>query len=146
MSFTYSVPSPIALVRLMVGDTTDTAQSPAIFSDEEINMVLAINSSQAIIIGLSGYSPAVPVTQTYSYGRTAATLLNSTGAVRARSLLKKVLDVEMDVGTATKALKDLGQQYIDQEVSSGYFAVAEVDVNQFWARERLGAMLLRQQT
>ncbi len=129
----------------MVGDTVNTVADPAIFSDEEINMVLAINSSQNIIVGLSGYSPAVPVVQTYSYGRTAATLLNSTGAVRARSLVKKVLDVEVDPRAATKALNDLGQSYIDQEISAGYFAVAEVDVNQFWCRERLNAMLLRQQ-
>lgn len=129
----------------MVGDTVNTASNPAIFSDEEINMVLAINSSQNIIVGLSGYTPAVPVTQIYSYGRTAATLLNSTGAVRARSLVKKVLDVEVDTKSSVSMLKDLGQQYIDQEISAGYFAVAEMDVNQFWCRERLNAMLLRQQ-
>lgn len=147
MSFTYSwSTSPlIAQVRLMVGDTVDDPPTqPAIFQDDEIMGVLQVNSSQNIIVGLSGYSPAVPVAQVYSFGRTAAMLLQGLGATRARSLLRKVLDVEVDPRAATAALKDLGQSYIDQEVSNGYFAVAEMGINQFWFRERLQAQLLRQ--
>ncbi len=128
----------------MVGDTVDTAQSPAIFSDEEISMVLAVNSSQGIIKGLSGYSLAVPVEQVYSYGRTAATLLNGRGAVNARALVKKVLDVEIDTKSGTQMLKDIGQTYIDQEISAGYFSVAENGITAFWVRERWNAQMLRQ--
>ncbi len=140
MSFTYSPPNSIAQVRLRVGDT----EQPAIFSDEEIQMVLDGNSSQAIIVGLSGYTPAVPVTQIYSYARASATLLNSCGAVRARALVKKVLDVELDPKAAMQSLRDLGQSYIDQEISAGFFSVAEFGLNSFWARERMTAMVLRQ--
>lgn len=142
MSFTYdwSTSPTIAQVRLMVGDTV----APGIFQDDEIIGVLQANSSQNIIIGLSGYSPSTPVAQIYSFGRTAAMLLNGLGSVRSRSLLKKVLDVEVDTSVAQGALKDLGQSYIDQEVSAGYFAIAEMGVDQFWFRERLNAMLLRQ--
>ena len=106
MAFTYdwSTSPIIAQVRLMVGDTDSTPPGP-IFQDDEIQGVLQVNSSQNIIVGLSGYSPAVPVAQVYSFGRTAAMLLNGLGAVRARTLLKKVLDVEVDAKSAQAALK-----------------------------------------
>ena len=126
----------------MVGDTSNVAPGP-IFQDEEIQGVLQANSSQGVIVGLSGYNPAVPVAQVYSFGRTAAMLLNGLGATRARTLLKKVLDVEVDAKAAMSALKDLGDMYIQQEISAGYFAVAEMCVNEFAMRERLRDMLFR---
>ena len=131
----------VAKIRLMVGDTDSTAQ---VFSDEEINGALTAASSQGIIQGLSGFT--ITPTQVYSFGRAAAMLLNSLGSVRARTLIKRVLDVELDGKSAMSAMKDLGQQYIDQEASAGYFAVSEMVPNQFSMRERLYAMLLRTQT
>lgn len=144
MSFSYDWTNgpTVAQVRLMVGDTSNTAPGP-IFQDEEINGVLQANSSQGIIVGLSGFNPAVPVAQVYSFGRTAAMLLNGMGAVRARTLVKKVLDVDVDGASATAALQKLGQQYIDQETSAGYFAIAEMVQDPFSMRERLWKQLFR---
>ena len=132
----------IATVRLMVGDTD--SNNP-IFDDAEIQGALAINSSQNIIVGLSGYYPPNLTGNVYSYGRTAAMLLNGLSSTKARVLVTKVLDVSVAPESASKALKDLAQGYIDQEVSAGYFSVAEMGQDSFWMRERLWKMLYRQQ-
>ncbi len=145
MSFTYNPPDPIAQIRFMIGDTVnDPPDNPAVVSDEEIMMVLQFNGSQNIIVGLSGYAVQVP--QVYSYGRSAAMVLNGLGSVRAAQLVTKVLDVQISLTTATKTLRELGQQLIDHETSAGYFSVAEMVQNPFSARERLEKMVLRQQT
>jgi len=145
MAFTYDwVNSPtIAAIRLMVGDT-DMANP--IFDDAEVQGVLTINSSQNIIVGLSGYYPSTMSGNTYSYGRAAAMLLNGLSSTKARVLATKVLDVSVAPEAASKALKDLGQSYIDQEISAGYFSVAEMGQDSFWMRERLWKMLYRQQS
>lgn len=141
MSFTYDwQTAPVqAQLRLMVGDT-DASQP--IFTDDEINGALAANNSQNIM-RTSGYFPAVP--QVFSMGRAAALLLNSLSSVKARLLVLKVLDVDIDGTRAAAQLKALGQSYIDQEVSSGYFAVSEMVQDSFSMRERLWKMLYRQQ-
>src|SRR5689334_6135184 len=143
MSWTYDWTNypDIARLRLMVGDTDSSNQ---IYTDAEILGALAANSSQGIMQGLSGYTLAIPVTQTYSFGRAAAMLLNSLGAVQARALLKQVLDVELDTSSARSVLADLGKSYIEQEASAGYFAISEMIPNSFSLRERLGSMVLRQ--
>lgn len=142
--FTYdwTVAPEIAALRLMVGDT-DSANP--IFDDAEITGALTINSSQNIIVGLSGYYPPALSGNTYSYGRAAALLLNGLSSTKARVLATKVLDVSVAPEAASKALKDLGQSYIDQEISAGYFSVAEMGQDSFWMRERLWKMLYRQQ-
>lgn len=147
MSFTYdwSSNATIAQVRLMVGDTDPTPPGPY-FQDAEIMGALQVNSSQNIIIGLSGYTPAIPVAQQYSFARAAAMLLSGLGATRARNLFRQVTGVTIDGGAASKALCALGDSYITRENQQGYFAVAEMCVDQFSYRERLTAMLLRQQT
>ena len=129
----------------MIGDTDNTPPGP-FYQDEEITGVLNTQSSQNIIVGLTGYNLPVPPAQIFSFGRTAAMLLNGLSAVRARNLVKKVLDVDLDGQQASKALKDLGQQYIDQECSAGYFAVSEMVQDAFSMRERLWKMLYRQST
>ncbi len=146
MSFTYdwSSNAVISRVRLMVGDTDPTPPGPY-FQDAEIMGALQSNSSQNIIVGLSGYSPAVPVAQVYSYARAAAMLLNGLGATRARNLFKQVTGVSIDGAAASKALCALGDTYIVQENSAGYFAVAEMCPNNFSMRERLRNQLYRQQ-
>ena len=144
MAFTYdwSTAPDIAVIRLMVGDT-DMANP--IFDDAEVQGVLTINSSQNIIVGLSGYYPPTMSGNTYSYGRAAAMLLNGLSSTKARVLATKVLDVSVAPESASKALKDLAQSYIDQEISAGYFSVAEMGQDSFWMRERLWKMLYRQQ-
>lgn len=146
MSFTYdwSSNATISRIRLMVGDTDPTPPGPY-FQDAEIVGVLQATSSQNIIVGLSGYSPAVPVSQVYSYARAAAMLLNGLGATRARNLFKQVTGVSIDGGAAAKALCALGDTYIAQENKAGYFAVAEMVQDSFSMRERLWKMLYRQQ-
>lgn len=146
MSFTYDFDTApqISNVRLLVGDTD--ALHP-VFSDAEVNAALQNESSQNIIIGLSGFMPNPPVPQVYSYRRSAAWLLNALAANTARlgSVITQLLDVKLSPGIAAKGLKEQAQQLIDQEASAGYFSVAEMVVNSFSMRERLNAMLLRQQ-
>ena len=145
MSFTYDWNNPtLSQLRLMVGDTDPTPPGP-FFQDEEITGVLNLFNAQAVIIGLTGYAPAIPPPgNVYSFGRAAAMLLNGLGAVRARNLVSKVLDVDMAPAAAAAALTKLGQQYIDQEISSGFFSVAEMVQDSFSMRERLRKMLYRQ--
>ena len=142
MSWTYDFTKypDLSGVRLLVFDT-DPA-SP-IFSDAEINWAMQQESSDNIIVGLSGYSPAIPVRQVISYRRTAALLLRSLGVGRAGSLVLQVLDVKVDGTKATAALKSMADSYIEDEMNAGYFGVAEMVVNQFSMRERLQNQLYR---
>lgn len=143
MSFSYDwTGNPtVAQVRMMVGDTVNTVQVPAIWQDEEIQGALNANNSQNIIVALSGYRPAVP--QTFSFGRTAAMLLRGLGAAKAAIVVSRALDVNVAPAAAASALDKLAQSIIDQENSAGFFAVAEMGNSQFWYRERLYNMLLR---
>lgn len=143
MSFTYDFTSAPALsqLRLMVGDTDSTQP---IFQDAEVNAALQANSSQGIIVGLAGFTPTNAIPQIFSYGRAAALLLNSIGATKARLIVKGLLDINIDGAAAAQALQKLGQQYIDQEVSGGFFAVSEMVLDPFSMRERLWKMLYRQ--
>ena len=146
MAFTYdwtNAPT-IAQLRMMVGDTASGPPPLPIFQDDEIQGALNANNAQNLIVGLSGYF--VPVNQIYSFGRAAALLLNSINATKARIVVSKALDVDISPAAASRALKELAAQYIEQEISQGHFAVAEMGVDQFWYRERLYNMLLRSQS
>jgi hypothetical protein len=145
MGFTYDWQNypQIAAIRLMVGDTDSENR---IFNDDEITGVLTMNSSQNIIVGLSGYWPPQLSGQVFSYGRAAAMLLNGLSSTKARIIVTKVLDVNVAPEQATAALQKLGQSYIDQENSAGYFSVAEMGQDPFWMRERLWKQLYRQQS
>lgn len=144
MSFTYDFDNfpDIANVRLLVGDTQP---STPIFQDAEVQAALQAESSQNVIVGLSGFTPNPGVLQVYSYRRSAAWLLNALASNRARiASITQLLDVKLDPSKAATALRDQAQGFIDQEASAGYFAVSEMVVNQFSMRERLVAMLYRQ--
>lgn len=108
---------------------------------------LQAESSQNMILGLSGFSPNPPVPQVYSYRRSAAWLLNALAANNSRltSVISELLDVKLAPGVASRELRAQAQALIDQEMNSGQFAVSEMVVNQFSMRERLNAMFLRQQ-
>lgn len=147
MSFTYDWTNfpQLSRLRMMVGDTQGSPAPFPLFQDAEINGALSVFSAQNVIVGLSGYSPIIPPPpSTYSYGQAAALLLNSLSATKARVLVQSILDVKIGGPAAADALQKLGQSYIDQEAASGYFAVAEMVVNNFSMRERLVAMLYRQ--
>ena len=143
-TYDFTINPAISNVRLLVGDTD--AANP-VFSDDEVNAALQAESSQNMILGLAGFSPNPPVPQVYSYRRSAAWLLNALAGNLSRlgSVISSLLDVKLAPGVASKELRSQAQALIDQEASSGQFAVSELTVNQFSMRERLDAMLLRQQ-
>ena len=145
MAFTYDfdVAPQISNVRLLVGDTDASAP---VFQDAEVNAALMAESSQGIIIGLSGFMPNPPVQQVYSYRRAAAWLLNALAANLSRlgSVISQLLDVHLAPGVASKELRAQAQALIDQEANAGYFAVSEMTLTAFNMRERLAAMALRQ--
>lgn len=147
MSFSYDFTNnpTVATVRLLVSDTSNVSPLP-IWQDEEINAALNLFSSQNIIIGLSGYSPAVPVSQVYSYRRTAAALLRSLASNKARLTATGILDVKLNAQQAAQALSKIADDYILSEENDGYFAVAEMVQDSFSMRERLWKMLYRVQT
>jgi hypothetical protein len=144
MSFTYDFTNnpTIATVRLLVSDTVDVAPLP-IWQDEEISPILQMFSSQGIIVGLSGYTPAVPPTQVYSYRRAAATLLRSLAGNKARMATVGLLDAKIDGAAAANALRAIADDYVTSEENDGYFAVAEMVQDAFSMRERLWKMLYR---
>lgn len=148
MSFTYDFTNypQLSTVRLLVGDTNP---AQPIFQDAEVNAAMQIESSgnvgyPSVIIGLTGYAPAVPVQQVISYRRSAALLLRSIGTTKARNLVESVLDVKMNGAAAAAALGKIADQYIEDEMNAGYFAISEMVQDSFSMRERLWKMLYRQ--
>jgi hypothetical protein len=145
MSFTYDFTNNpnVAYVRLLVFDTNGTAPYP-IWQDEEITAALQLFSSSNIIVGLSGYTPAVAVPQAFSYRRTAAMLLRGLAANQGRMATVGLLDAKLNGPAAAKALQSIADDYVTSEENDGYFAVAEMVQDSFSMRERLWKMLYRQ--
>lgn len=143
MSWTYDFTNypQLSTVRLLVFDTNPEQQ---IFSDAEINAAMQIESSGNVIVGLTGYSPAIPVKQVISYRRAAALLLRSLSVSNAAQLIDSILDVHMNGPAAAAALSKIADQYINDEANAGYFAVSEMVEDSFSMRERLWKMLYRQ--
>lgn len=144
MSFTYDFTNnpTVALVRLLVSDTSDAPPLP-IWQDEEITPILNMFSSMNIIVGLSGYNPAVPVAQVFSYRRAAAALLRSLAGNKARMATVGLLDAKISGAQAANALRAIADDYVTSEENDGYFAVAEMVQDAFSMRERLWKMLYR---
>jgi hypothetical protein len=142
LSWTYDFRNfpDLSLVRLLVFDT-DPAQP--IFQDAEVNAAMQLESSGNIIVGLTGFSPAVPVRQIISHRRAAALLLRSLSGGKARNLVQQVLDVKIDGSKAASSLKALADSYINDEMMAGYFAVSEMVNDTFSMRERLWKQLYR---
>ena len=142
MAFTYDFTTQpvLSMVRLLVGDTVDAGH---IWEDAEINAVLQMESSQGLYIGLTGYTVVPP--QVYSPRRAAAALVDGLASSRGRlagSL--KVLDIQLDLGSAAKSLRDTAQSLRDTEADSGAFAIAEMVENSFTMRERFWNQIARQ--
>jgi hypothetical protein len=147
VSFSYSFDSnpTVAYCRLLVFDTVYDPPNLPIWQDEEIAAVLALFNSQNNIIGLSGYYPAIPPTQQFSYLRAAATLLRGLAAQQGRMATVGLLDAKVNGPAAAAALRAIADDYIQQEENGGYFAVAEMVQDAFSMRERLWKMLYRTQ-
>jgi hypothetical protein len=126
----------------MVFDTNGTAPYP-IWQDEEITAALNLFASQSVIVALSGYTPAIPPQQTYSYRRTAALLLRGLAANQGRLATVGLLDAKLNGPAAAKALQSIADDYVASEENDGYFAVAEMVQDAFSMRERLWKQLYR---
>jgi hypothetical protein len=144
VSFTYDFNTypVIANIRLLVSDTVNVAPLP-IWQDEEINAVAQMFYSQNIIIGLTGYTPAIPPVPLYSYRRAAATLLRSLAGNKARMATVGLLDAKLDGAAAARALQSIADDYVTSEENDGYFAVSEMVQDAFSMRERIWKQLYR---
>ncbi len=157
MSFSYGLGlnppvanPPIDYPRLLVSDTTEFAANGTtrvyIFEDAEILAAAAINSatwlSMQFYSGPGGaYFPTSPV----NYLRTAAILLDSLAANRARlSSIKQVLDIKLDPALAAKNLKDQAQDYRDADDNSGAIIIAEQVNTQYAFQDRWWKQIQRQ--
>ena len=147
MSFTYDFNSQPALssVRLMASDTTP----PGIFSDDEVNQALYLESSQALYVSGQAapianqtQNPAIPMI--YSYRRAAALLLDSIAAqLSQQGAVEALLDAKLACHQAAAQARASAKALRDTEANSGNFAIAEMVPNQFAARERVYKQLLR---
>ena len=147
MAFTYNFATApqISSVRLMCSDTT----APGIFQDDEIQAALQLESSQALYVSGQAQpianqvqNPAIP--QIYSYRRSAALLLDSIASQLAQQgAVESILDVKLSCVQASKEAAARAKALRDTEMNSGNFAIAEMAVNQFAARERVYKQLLR---
>ncbi len=148
MSFTYdfSAAPTLSRVRLLVADTD--AANP-VFSDDEVNNALFLESSQGLFV--SGQAASMgngvanpPIPQVYSVYRAAALLLDAIAANKSRlAAISQILDVKLGHDAAAQALRDTAKQYRETEANAGHFAIAEMVVDQFSTRERVWKQLLR---
>jgi hypothetical protein len=147
MSFTYNpgAGDPISRVRLLVADTD--AANP-VFSDDEVNLALSMECSQAIFISAqaipTGVNVAPPVPQVFSYWRSAAMLLDTLAANKSRlAAINELLDVRLSPEKAAQELRATAKEYRERENNAGHFAIAEMVNDIFSARERVWKQLLR---
>jgi hypothetical protein len=143
LAFTYIPGTPVFFVRLLVADTV----APGIFSDDEINGFLLINSyvwQSSMFSSYQSGTVQLPATPS-NFLRAAALALQSLASNAARLAgVISLLDVKLNQAAASKALMDQANNYLAMDDNSGAFAIAEV-VNTVWAfRDRWLAMLQRQ--
>jgi hypothetical protein len=145
MSFTYDFTTAplLSQVRMLVPDTV----APGIFSDAEVNQAIAIESSQGLyasgMADSTGTSVPPPV-QVYSIRRAAALLVDCLAGSSARlAIIQQALDVKLDHAKASDALRTYAEALRDTEMNSGAFAIAEMALDPFSARERVYKQILR---
>jgi hypothetical protein len=148
--FTYDFDSnpAVSSVRLLVSDTTNFPSPPfPLFLDAEITAALQMSSSQGIYVSamaISGGYAMQPPVLVLSYYRAAALLLNALAANKALlSSVTKLLDVSLSPDKAALQLRTTADDYRTIAANDGSFAIAEMVVNNFSARERLFKQLLR---
>jgi len=125
MSFTYTLPSDIGYVRLLVADT-DSANP--IFSDEEITAFIALSKMawQSSMFYSAAGGQAVLPSPPVSYLRAAALALDALASSSARLAgVTELLDVKLSVKEAAMQLQKQAQSYRDVDDNSGAFAIIE---------------------
>ena len=147
MSFTYDFTTQpsISYIRLLAADT----MPPGIFQDDEVNAALFLESSQSLYV--SGQAAPIAnatqnggIPQIYSFRRSAALLLDSIAAQLAQQgAVASILDVKLACNQASAEAAARAKTLRDTEANNGSFAIAEMVVNQFAARERVYKQLLR---
>lgn len=144
MSYTYpSGTTVFDQTRLLIPDTT----SPFVFSDDEINQFLYLESSQGLYVSgqavPNGVS-IVTVPQTYSVRRAAALALDVIASrLSQQGAVESLLDVKLSCVAAAKEARARADGLRQQEAELGSFAIAEMVNTQFAARERIYAQMLR---
>lgn len=144
MSYTYpSGEFNFDTTRLLIPDTT----SPFIFTDDEIQKFLYLESSQGLYVsGQAAPSAAsrTVVPQIYSVRRAAALALDVIASrLSQQGALEQLLDVKLNCTTAAAEARKRAEGLREQEAEMGNWAVAEMVNTQFAARERVYAQLLR---
>lgn len=145
MSYTYDfTTAPIlSQVRLLIPDTS----SPFVFTDDEINQFIYLESSQGLYVSgqavPNGVS-IVTVPQTYSVRRSAALALDVIASrLSQQAAVEQLLDVKLNCQAAAKEARARADGLRQQEAELGSFAIAELVPTVFAARERIYAQLLR---
>jgi hypothetical protein len=143
MSFTYGFGAnpTIDAPRLLVADTV---QASHVFEDEEINLMYTIDRPVVFISSTSSAGTTPASFGTASFRRVAAGLLDCLAANKARLAgTLKVLDIQIGLDTAAKALQDQAKllRTVDDEAAS--FAIVEQVFDQFGWRERVWKQWLR---
>jgi len=146
-SYSFDTNPLVANVRLLISDTVNTDENPAIFNDDEINAFYRIQQSQfqssMFFSGPAGrILPLTPV----SYLRVAALALDSLASNKARlSSITKLLDVSLSPDKAALALRDQAKAYRETDDDAGAFCIYE-QVSTCWSfRDRFWSQIQRQQ-
>lgn len=148
MSFTYdfNTAPELSSVRLLIADTNS---ADPVFTDDEVNQALFLESSQNLFIsgqaaptGAQSQVPVVP--QVYSIYRAAALLLDARASnASAAGSVVQILDVKLDASKAAETFRSQAKCYRETEATRGQFAIAEMVRNPFQARERVYNQWLR---
>lgn len=144
-SFTYNFSTDLILsqVRLLIPDTS----APFIFSDQEIQQFINLESSQGLYVSAQAMPSAAGtsyVPLVYSVRRSAAMALD----VIANRLTRlagvvQILDVKLQLNVSAAQAKADAKDLRDQEARMGNWAIAEMVNDSFSARERSYCQMLR---
>lgn len=138
-SYNFGANPQIDAPRMLIADTDATKP---IFQDEEVLLAYQIDNVvffPAVQQGIAGLTVGSP-----SSRRAAATLLDALAANKARLAgTLKVLDIQIGLDTAAKALQDQAKALRQVEMDSGAFGIAEMYLDQFTGRQRIWKQLLR---
>lgn len=143
--FTYNFNTAplLSQVRMLVPDTV----APGIFSDDEVNQAIWLESAQGTYASGQAVPNGLPLSNTvqvYSVRRAAALLVdilaNNWGKL---AVIEQMLDVRINGPASAKALGDRAESLRKTEANSGAFAIAEWVLDPFSAQERVYKQMLR---